>query len=300
MQCEGGGALKIWSLRGSSPCLLPVKGKESYLKLSNALTDGKGFGVLSGKIVVITGGAGLLGRQFVTAVTEQRGTAVIADINLEAAGQAQATLCGQSGYDRIDTVHLDITSADSLKLMFYTLKERYGRVDALVNNAYPRNKNYGRSFFEVEYQDFCQNLSLHLGGYFLALQQAAAFFKEQGHGSIINISSIYGVVPPKFEVYEGTPMTMPVEYAAIKSSILHLTKYLAKFLKGTGIRVNAISPGGILDAQPEAFLERYREQCLSKGMLDPQDLKGTLVYLLSDLARYVNGQNIVVDDGFSL
>lgn len=256
--------------------------------------------MLSGKIVVITGGAGLLGRQFVCAVVEQGGTAVIADINLEAADQAKILLGGECDSDRIDTIHLDITLADSLKGMFRILTERYGRVDSLVNNAYPRNKNYGRSFFEVDYQDFCQNVSLHLGGYFLASQQAAAFFKEQGYGSIINISSIYGVVAPKFEVYADTQMTMPVEYAAIKSSILHLTKYMAKLLKGTGIRVNAISPGGILDAQPQTFLERYKEQCLSKGMLDPQDLKGTLVYLLSDLARYVNGQNIVVDDGFSL
>lgn len=256
--------------------------------------------MLSGKIVVITGGAGLLGRQFVSAVAEQGGRAVIADINPEAAGQARASLCEELGTDRIDTMELDITSVDSLKGMLQALRGRYGKLDALVNNAYPRNKNYGRPFFEVEYQDFCQNLSLHLGGYFLASQQAALFFKEQGHGSIVNIASIYGVVSPKFEVYAGTPMTMPVEYAAIKSSVLHLTKYLAKYLKGTGIRVNAISPGGIRDAQPEAFLERYKEQCLSKGMLDPQDLKGTLVYLLSDLARYVNGQNIVVDDGFTL
>lgn len=295
-------AMRGWSLRGdfSPPRPSFAKRAGEFIRLSNALKDGEDPRVLSGKIVVITGGAGFLGRQFVTAVAEQRGTAVIADINLEAADQAKAALCDQLGYDRIDTIHVDITSPDSLKEMFHSLKERYGRVDALVNNAYPRNKNYGRSFFEVEYQDFCQNLSLHLGGYFLASQQAAAIFMEQGYGSIVNISSIYGVVPPKFEVYAGTSMTMPVEYAAIKSSLLHLTKYMAKFLKGTGIRVNAISPGGILDGQPQSFLVRYKEQCLSKGMLDPQDLKGTLVYLLSDLARYVNGQNIVVDDGFSL
>ena len=108
------------------------------------------------------------------------------------------------------------------------------------------------------------------------------------------------MVAPRFEIYDNTPMTMPVEYAAIKSGLIHLTKYMAKYFKGMNIKVNALSPGGIFDNQPEPFLEAYKKQCSSKGMLDKSDLKGTLVYLLSDMSRYVNGQNIIVDDGFSL
>ena len=180
------------------------------------------------------------------------------------------------------------------------LHDRYKRIDALVNNAYPRNKNYGRHFFDVEYSDFIENLGLNLGGYFAASQQFARYFKEQGYGNIINICSIYGVVAPKFEIYNNTTMTMPVEYAAIKSGLIHLTKYMAKYFKGMNIKVNALSPGGIFDNQPEPFLEKYKDQCLNKGMLNNSDLKGTLVYLLSDMSRYVNGQNIVVDDGFSI
>jgi NAD(P)-dependent dehydrogenase (short-subunit alcohol dehydrogenase family) len=95
-------------------------------------------------------------------------------------------------------------------------------------------------------------------------------------------------------------MTTPVEYAAIKSGMLHLTKYMAKYFKGKNIRVNAISPGGILDGQPREFLSEYNQKCLTKGMLDGCDLSGTLVFLLSDMSMYINGQNIVVDDGFSL
>jgi len=93
---------------------------------------------------------------------------------------------------------------------------------------------------------------------------------------------------------------MPVEYAAIKSGMLHLTKYMAKYFKGKNIRVNAISPGGILDSQPREFLSEYNQQCSTKGMLDPKDLNGALIYLLSDMSKYVNGQNIIVDDGFAL
>lgn len=242
----------------------------------------------------------MIGQEFVRAVVGQHGVAIIADINEEVGSQVQARLRLELDSSSIDFVHLDITSKESITEMVDTLHARYGRIDALVNNAYPRNKNYGRHFFDVDYSDFCENLNLNLGGYFLASQQLARYFQKQGHGNIINISSIYGVIAPKFEVYDNTPMTMPVEYAAIKSAIIHLTKYMAKYFKGMNIRVNTLSPGGILDKQPEAFLEAYRKQCLNKGMLDKSDMRGTLVYLLSDLSAYVNGQNIVVDDGFSL
>ena len=93
---------------------------------------------------------------------------------------------------------------------------------------------------------------------------------------------------------------MPVEYSAIKSGVLHLTRYFAQYLKGTQIRVNAISPGGIKDGQPESFLRAYASFCATKGMLDPSDLTGSLTFLLSDMSQYITGQNIVVDDGFSL
>ena len=93
---------------------------------------------------------------------------------------------------------------------------------------------------------------------------------------------------------------MPVEYAAIKSGLIHLTKYMAKYFKGMNIRVNALSPGGIEDAQDKHFLQNYKQECLNKGMLDTADLEGTLVYLISDMSTYVNGQNIIVDDGFTL
>lgn len=256
--------------------------------------------MLNNKVVVITGGAGLLGKEFIKAVIENDGIAIIADINSDIGNSAKESLSLELGTKNIDFVELDITSKESLNKTITYLNQKYTKIDALVNNAYPRNKNYGKHFFDVEYSDFCQNTNLNLGGYFLTSQQFANYFKEQGYGNIINISSIYGVVAPKFEIYENTTMTVPVEYAAIKSGLLHLTKYMAKYFKGMNIRVNAISPGGIFDNQPEQFLTNYKKQCLNKGMLDKNDLKGTLVYLLSDMSRYVNGQNIIVDDGFSL
>jgi len=256
--------------------------------------------MLKNKVIVITGGAGLIGKEFVKAVVEQNGIAIISDINEQIGNSVKETLSKELHTQNIDFVLLDITSKESLQQTIFYVSQKYGKIDALVNNAYPRNKNYGKHFFDVEYEDFAENVSLNLGGYFLASQQFAHYFQMQGYGNIINISSIYGVVAPKFEIYENTTMTVPVEYAAIKSGLLHLTRYMAKYFKGMGIRVNALSPGGIFDHQPEPFLENYKKQCLNKGMLDKSDLKGTLIYLLSDMSLYVNGQNIIVDDGFSL
>lgn len=256
--------------------------------------------LLADKVVVITGGAGLLGQAFVESVAVNGGTVVVADINLDAAKKTADKIKEKNGIDNVHAISLDITSKSSLFTAIANIDSQFGKIDALVNNAYPRNKSYGRHFFEVEYADFCENVSINLGGYFLASQQFANYFKQQGFGNIINVASIYGVVAPRFEVYENTRMTMPVEYAVIKSGLLHLTKYMTKYFKGMNIRVNAISPGGIFDNQAESFLTRYKQFCSNKGMLDKVDLTGTLVYLLSDLSEYVNGQNIIVDDGFSI
>ena len=255
--------------------------------------------MLKNQVVVITGGAGLIGQEFIKAVVEQNGIAIIADINEELGKSVKESLSKEFNTENIDFVQLDITSKESLQKCINYLDDKYGKIDALVNNAYPRTKNYGKHFFDVEYEDFCKIVDLNLGGYFITSQQFAKYFQKQGYGNIINISSIYGVIAPKFEIYDGTPMTTPVEYAAIKSGLIHLTKYMAKYFKGMNIKVNTLSPGGIFDNQPEAFLDAYKQECINKGMLDKSDLKGTLVYLLSDMSKFVNGQNIIVDDGFS-
>ena len=248
------------------------------------------------KVVVVTGGAGLLGKEFCQAIATNGAITIMAERELSVAKKAVEAL----GMDRIIPAQIDITDTNSIQKLITSISEKFGKIDALINSAYPRNKNYGKHFFDVTYDDFCENVGLNLGGYFLTSQQFAKFFYEQGYGNIINLASIYGVVAPRFEVYDNTPMTMPIEYAAIKSGLIHLTKYMAKYFKGKRIRVNTISLGGIEDKQPESFLRAYKGFCLNKGMLDAKDISGTVLFLLSDLSEYVNGQNIVVDDGFTL
>lgn len=255
--------------------------------------------LLNGKTAVIIGGAGLLGQTFAEGIVTHGGTVIIADIDID---RCQA-VCRQIS-DKVagippEAEMVDMTSKISLDSLIARISAMHGSIDAVVNNAYPRNEHYGRKLEEVEYLDFCENISLHLGGYFLSTQRFASLFKIQGHGQVINISSIYGSIAPRFEIYEGNSMTMPIEYAAIKSALQHISVYFMRYYKGTKLRFNCISPGGIFDNQPESFLLRYKEFAQHKGMLDPSDIVGSLIFLLSDLSLFMNGQNLVIDDGWS-
>lgn len=256
--------------------------------------------MLKNKVIVLTGGAGFLGKEFAKHILVNNGILIIADYNEEEGRVVTEKLAKSFLSNQVSFYKLDINNKLNVESLIAYLNKKYQRIDALINNAYPRNKNYGKKFEDVEYEDFCENLNINLGGYFLTSQQFLKYFNNQGYGNLINISSIYGVVAPKFEIYSGTEMTMPIEYSAIKSALIHITKYIAKYYKGKNIRANAISLGGVLDQQPSQFIEQYNKHCCNKGMLDGKDIAGTLIYMLSDLSTYLNGQNIVVDDGFTL
>jgi len=248
--------------------------------------------------VVVTGAGGRLGREFSAALAKVPCNVVLADIDLASVEQVASDL-KRAGH-MVHAVKADITSKQSVEALLQETIKTFNRCDALINNAYPRNPNFNRPFYEVEYRDFCENLNLHLGGYFLASQVFARHLQQQGSGSIINIASIYGVIAPRFDIYEGTSMTTGPEYPAIKSGVITLTRYMAQFLKGSGVTVNSICPGGIEAGQPESFLAAYRSYCNTKGMLSPQDVSGLVVFLTSPEARFITGQNITIDDGFTL
>lgn len=256
---------------------------------------------LDGKVVIVTGGAGLIGRSFVRAVINSGGTAIIADADESAGKRVIGELTAELQTDRIDFINVNIVEEESVQGMIRDVLSKHQRIDALVNNAYPRNKNYGRKFEDVEFEDFCVGLSLHLGGYFLVSKEVSKVMVKQQSGVIVFIASIYGFMAPRFELYENTDFTSPVEYSAIKGGLLSLTKYLASYLGKHGIRVNALSPGGVYNHQPESFVDQYvKKVVVGKRMADPSDLSGALTFLISDSARYVTGQNIVVDGGWSI
>lgn len=252
--------------------------------------------MLTGKTILITGAAGLLGSQ-VTASILAQGAKVIAVDRSNSAMRHKFQDLIQNYENSLTLVELDITDEVAVKQFFSGLNELSGA----VNCAYPRNTQYGTSFLEVSLDSFNENLSLHLGSSFLFMQQCAALFvRQQSPMSVVNISSIYGVVAPKFSLYEGTPMTMPVEYAAIKSALLHLSKYVVAFIKDSRFRINSISPGGIFDNQPTPFIKAYQDSTNGHGMLSPSDIVGSIAFLLSQQSQYITGQNITIDDGFTL
>ena len=255
--------------------------------------------ILNNKIIVVTGGAGLLGKAFIKEILAHGGIAILTDIKISLA-QKFIDEIKVKYPDHFYAVNMDITNKSSINSLINDISKRYGGIDCLVNNAYPKNKNYGKQIEDVSYEDFSENISTHVGGYFLTSQQFGIFFKNHKGGNIINISSIYGTLAPRFELYKNTEMTVPVEYAAIKSSIIQLSKYFAQYFKKDNIRVNCLSPGGILDNQPESFVRSYNSFCSKKGMLEPLDVANTLIFLLSDSSKFITGQNLIVDDGFSL
>ena len=263
--------------------------------MSRTLTPNNSL--LAGKTILVIGGGGRLGSAFCEGIVGAGGRVVVADFDLAAATR----VANDIGDDTADAAQIDITQIASVTSVIRAAVDRHGHIDGLVNSAYPRNANYGRKFEDVAYADFADNLSSHVGGIFLASQQYWAYLNEVAKpGCIVNIASIYGVIAPRFDIYNNTQMTMPVEYAAIKAAVIHLTKYMAKYFFGTATRVNCVSPGGILADQPEPFLSNYRRYCAEEGMLDRHDISGAVIFLLSDQARFVTGQNLVVDDGFSL
>lgn len=243
------------------------------------------------KSVILVGGNGLIGKALARAL----------------AGDGWAVfVASRTAPDSTDVgpevvhVPVDATSPDQVASMIGTVREAAGRIDAVVTMVLPRNAGYGRRFEDVLYSDFQENLGDHVGAYFLVCQKMAEYFTAVGGGNIINLASVYGTMAPRFDLYEGTAMTKEIEYTLSKAAVVQLTRYLARYLKGRNIRVNCVSPGGVYDNHDPEFVRRYTAHCLDKGLLEPDDIVGTIKFLLSDHSRHISGQNIVVDDGFSL
>jgi len=251
---------------------------------------------LTGQVIIVTGACGLLGQKIVQELLDHKSYVFATDTDLEKA----KNLLKSWSSEHIHFSPMDITDASSIDKAIENCRQKFGSVNACVNAAYPRTESWGAQFEKVKMLDIQENLKLQLGGAILLSQRMMKDFVSQGHGNFIHLSSIMGVVAPKFENYEGTTMTSPIEYSAIKSGIISMTSWLAKYYKNKNIRVNCVSPGGIIDQQSKIFLEKYRNSCSSKGMLDPSDIVGTVLFLLSDQSKYINGQNIIVDDGWSL
>ena len=241
---------------------------------------------LKNKIIIVTGGSGLIGKELVADINRKGGNAINADIGVE------TNL--QSG-----TLQMDITNDQSIQFGIDQIVTEFGRIDGLVNNAYPRTKDWGTKFEDIDPESWRSNIDMQLNSYFVCSQKVLKIMSTQNSGSIVNIASIYGVVGNDFTLYEEYGGTSPAAYSAIKGGLINLTRYLASYYGKKAIRVNCVSPGGIFDHQHPSFVSRYEAKVPMGRLGNPDDIAPAVSFLLSDEAKYITGQNLIVDGGWT-
>ena len=196
-------------------------------------------------------------------------------------------------------IYCDITNQNSVDECITQIVERYGRIDGWVNNAYPRTEDWSKKFEEIPLSSWKKNVDMQLNSIFICCQLVLAQMKKQRSGSIVNISSIYGVVGPDFSVYDKTDMTMPAAYSAIKGGVVNFTRYLASYYGSFGIRINCVSPGGIFDKQSVEFISNYKKRVPMKRLGSPEDVSPSVTFLLGNDSKYITGHNLIVDGGWT-
>jgi NAD(P)-dependent dehydrogenase (short-subunit alcohol dehydrogenase family) len=241
---------------------------------------------LENKIIIVTGGNGLLGKSIISRIKEEGAFCINLDVNHETSAD-------------FSTVKCDITNTNTVDESIENILNKFGKIDGLVNNAYPRTADWGNFFEDIKFDSWQKNIDYQLNSYFYITQKVVACMKNKNHGSIVNMASVYGIVGPDFSVYEGTEMTMPAAYAAIKGGIVNFTRYLSSYFGKNNIRVNAVSPGGVFNNQPNQFVENYIRKVPLQRMAKPDDISPAVVFLLSDDSSYITGQNIAIDGGWT-
>ena len=251
---------------------------------------------LTGKIAVVTGGAGLLVKVLAQGLASFGAVVYVADLDLKGA----KAVCLNGRASQLIPVQLDITKPASIQSVIKKILARSGKIDIWVNSAYPRTKDWGTVFEKIKPQSWKKNIDSHLNGYCFCCQAVAEQMKKQKGGSIINMASIYGVQGPDFSIYKNTKMTMPAAYSVIKGGLVNFTRYLACYYGKYGVRINAVSPGGVANGQPKNFMKKYSQKTPLGRMAKPKDIVGAVLYLASDASSYVTGHNLVVDGGFTI
>lgn len=242
--------------------------------------------LLADKVIIVTGGCGLLGRAIISRLSADGAICINIDIKHETS-------------ENLDTYKCDITNPSEVDICISEILEKYEKIDGLVNNAYPRTIDWGYNFEDIELFSWQRNVDMQLNSTFYLIQQVSKNMVKNKSGSIINMASVYGIVGPDFSVYSGTLMTMPAAYSAIKGAIINFTRYLSSYLGPYNIRVNSISPGGIFDNQPTIFVSNYENKVPMRRMGKPEDISPLVGFLLSHESSYITGQNIVIDGGWT-
>ena len=263
---------------------------------------------MTGKTAIITGAAGLLGKQFSIALAQAGANVVVADLAGILAAE-NANEIKEMGLKAM-AVEVDITDPDSTKAMVDQALTAFGSVDVLVNSAALDPKFDSANILSQNVNEFetyplnswKQALEVNLTGIFLASQAAVLPMLEQGRGVVVNISSMYGLVGPDQRLYErpdGTRQFKPVYYSVTKAGVLGFTRYLATYYAGKNIRVNALTPGGVFNDHDAIFTAQYSARTVLGRMANLDEMNAAMLFLCSDASSYMTGSNLVVDGGWT-
>lgn len=255
---------------------------------------------LNGRVALITGGAGHIGSAMGEALAELGAKIVILDVSQDACDSESDRIQRLFNVETL-SLAIDLSDEKAVRSAPDRVLKRFSSLDILINCAALVNasnmKGWTTTFNEQRSDMWRLALEVNLTAPFILTQIFAEALAESGHGSVINVASIYGMVGPDMRLYEGTNLGNAAAYGASKGGLLQLTRWLATVM-APRVRVNAITPGGLWRDQPEAFVNRYVERVPLKRMGIEEDFKGAAAYLSSDLSAYVTGQNIVVDGGW--
>tara|TARA_B100001123_G_scaffold433422_1_gene558118 strand:- start:331 stop:1092 length:762 start_codon:yes stop_codon:yes gene_type:complete len=248
------------------------------------------------KNVIITGGAGRIGSALALDLVKQGHKVLLGDINRSKLLKIKKKLNSKN----VEIFHGDLTTKTNIDKFIKFCTKKSKNIHAAVHCSYPTSRKWGTRFENLEEKYLNQDLQKQLGAAIIFCQRIMKHFLKQKKGNLILISSIQGIDAPKFDHYKNLNMTSPIEYSAIKSGIISISRYLSKYYKNKNVRVNCVSPGGIKSNQKKLFVKRYRQSCSSKGLLDASDVSKSILFLISDESKYITGQNLIVDDGWSL
>lgn len=265
---------------------------------------------LTGRVAVITGGAGLLGRQHAAAIAASGGHVVLVDLRKEEADHAAEEISRASGVRALAVV-ADITVKADVERMVGETMAAFGRIDILINNAAltvkgggARSGDYFAPFVDYPLDLWEKALQVNLTGAFLCCQAVGRQMVAQQRGVILNIASDVGTISPDHRIYEGvtSPHTglsfnTPASYATTKAGLISLTRYLATYWATAGIRVNALSPGGVYADHDAQFVRNLTDRIPMGRMAGADEYRGAVLFLVSDASSYMTGANLIVDGG---
>ncbi len=267
---------------------------------------------LTGRVAIVTGGAGMLGLRHAEAIAEAGGTPVLADLSSEALEAGVEHLRERTGVDAL-AVEVDISNRDGVQAMVADVLNELGRIDILVNNAAltvrggsETLEGYFAPFEDYPLELWQRALDVNLTGTFLVTQAVGRVMVEQTRGVVLNIAAVYGMVSPDHRIYDGIlnqyggqAFNTPISYSATKAAILNFTRYLATYWADKGIRVNSFSPGAVFDEHDETFVRNLTSRIPLARMAHKDEYKGAIVFLVSDASSYMTGANLVVDGGWT-